>query len=279
MGLFSAEQVEDLQKKVAEQKDRAKREKQAAKTKDDRKRLGNKITGRTKLSPAAMEATHDLDFLLWALQPRKPVRVYSQTAGKLFSQTSETPDHQWVMVTMDDGTTITVGVGWILPLGYPNYVQAWIEVIGTEISEVADRFEHVIRWDFHEVKDEWVDAVDFIYSNSWDHSYDPKRLLTAWMSCLRKGGRLFLHWTADHGESGIGGAWNADCFGASLAELEELVRSLGYRVDAVLHVRGRGRYGGSNPWKAVRFRLWPKRREVDVLVVRHPEASDPGTPR
>src|SRR3990167_9067858 len=34
--------------------------------------LGKKITGRTRLSPAAMEATHDLDFMLWCLEPRKP---------------------------------------------------------------------------------------------------------------------------------------------------------------------------------------------------------------
>ncbi len=100
--------------------------------------LGNKITGRTKLSPAAMEATHDLDFLLWCLQPRKPIRVYSQQAGKLFKQKSDTPDHQWIMVTMDDGTTITVGAGWILPLGYKNYSQCWIEVIGTEGALTID---------------------------------------------------------------------------------------------------------------------------------------------
>src|SRR6202008_1379100 len=40
--------------------------------------LGTKITGRSKLSPAAMECTHDLDFVLWCLEPAKPVRVYSQ---------------------------------------------------------------------------------------------------------------------------------------------------------------------------------------------------------
>src|SRR5262249_53555048 len=34
--------------------------------------LGNKISGRIKLSPAAMESTHDLDFLLWLLEPVKP---------------------------------------------------------------------------------------------------------------------------------------------------------------------------------------------------------------
>ena len=100
--------------------------------------LGSKITGRSKLSPAAMEATHDLDFLLWSLQPRKPVRVYSQTSGKLFREKSETPDHQWIMVTMDDGTTITVGAGWILPIGYPNYSQCWIEIICTDGALTID---------------------------------------------------------------------------------------------------------------------------------------------
>ncbi len=130
--------------------------------------LGNKITGRTKLSPAAMEATHDLDFLLWCLQPRKPVRVYSQTAGKLLRQKSDTPDHQWIMVTMDDGTTITVGAGWILPIGYPNYSQCWIEVIGTDGALTIDdthkevqfnTTEHGIRYPMSSMPGEPVDHV------------------------------------------------------------------------------------------------------------------------
>ena len=63
--------------------------------------LGEKISGRTALSPAAMESTHDLDFLLWCLQPRKPVKVYSQTAGKLFSKKSNTPDHWRCLIQLD----------------------------------------------------------------------------------------------------------------------------------------------------------------------------------
>jgi len=47
-------------------------------------------------------------------------------------------------------------------------------IIGTEISHTATQFPHTIQWDFHEIKDEWVDSVDFIYSNSLDHSYDPE---------------------------------------------------------------------------------------------------------
>ncbi len=130
--------------------------------------LGDKITGRTKMSPAAMEATHDLDFLLWALQPRRPIRVYSQQAGKLYRRTSDTPDHQWIMVTMDDGTTITVGAGWILPLGYPNYSQCWIEVIGTDGALTIDdthkevQFNtaaHGIRYPMSSMPGEPVDHV------------------------------------------------------------------------------------------------------------------------
>jgi len=130
--------------------------------------LGNKITGRSKMSPAAIGGVHDLDFVLWCLQPRKPIRVYSQTAGKLFSRKSETPDHQWVMVTMDDGTTITVGVGWILPIGYPNYVQAWIEVIGTDGALTIDdthkevqlnAIENGIRYPLSSMPGEPVDHV------------------------------------------------------------------------------------------------------------------------
>ncbi len=95
--------------------------------------LGNKIRGRTKLSLAAMEATHDLDFLLWCLQPRKPIRVYSQVSGKYMARKIPgAPDHQWILVTLDDGTTVNVGAGAILPVGYPNYCQTWMQIVGTE---------------------------------------------------------------------------------------------------------------------------------------------------
>ncbi len=42
--------------------------------------LGKKIASRGRLSPAAMESTHDLDFVFWLLEPAKPIRVYSQGA-------------------------------------------------------------------------------------------------------------------------------------------------------------------------------------------------------
>jgi scyllo-inositol 2-dehydrogenase (NAD+) len=90
--------------------------------------LGKKITGRSKLSPAAMEATHDLDFVLWCLEPAKPVRVYSQVNyGAMHEATgADIPDNQWITVTMDSGLSFVVGGGWSLPPGYPNFSSTWI---------------------------------------------------------------------------------------------------------------------------------------------------------
>ena len=102
--------------------------------------LGKKITGRTKLSPAAMEATHDLDFILWCLEPAKPVRVYSQVNyGALKAATGgDVPDTQYLMVTMDNGVSFVIGAGWNLPPGYPNFSTTWIEMVGTEGALLVD---------------------------------------------------------------------------------------------------------------------------------------------
>lgn len=100
--------------------------------------LGKKISGRTKLSPAAMEATHDLDFVLWCLQPRKPIRVYAQSVRKVLKESVDADDCMWIVVTMDDGVVFTVGAGWILPPGYPNFSTTWIEFVGSEGAIMID---------------------------------------------------------------------------------------------------------------------------------------------
>ncbi|MGQ0650710.1 MAG: Gfo/Idh/MocA family protein [Betaproteobacteria bacterium] len=106
--------------------------------------LGTKITGRSKLSPAAMECTHDLDFVFWCLEPARPVRVYSQVnygalQEKLGVQSgAQVPDNQWITVTMDSGVSLVVGGGWSLPLGYPNFSTTWIEMLGTDGAVFVD---------------------------------------------------------------------------------------------------------------------------------------------
>ena len=101
--------------------------------------------------------------------------------------------------------------------------QAWfrdllnIEVIGTEISDTGLDFAHTIVWDFHEIKEEWLGAVDFIYSNSLDHSHSPRACVQTWMECLRPGGLLFVEWSEwAHGDKHV---TVSDCFGASLNEM------------------------------------------------------------
>jgi len=96
------------------------------------------------------------------------------------------------------------------------------EVIGTEISDTAEQFPHTIQWDFHKVKPEWIGAVDFIYSNSLDHSYDPQSCLTAWMSCIKKGGVCIIEHTSGHER-----ATELDPFGADIALMPYLILTWG----------------------------------------------------
>jgi predicted dehydrogenase len=102
------------------------------------RKLGDKIGGRIVLSPAAMEATHDIDFILWCLQPARPVRVYAQTVEQVMQPKYGTSDCVWMIITMDTGVVVTIGAGWILPPGYPNFSSTWIEFIGSEGALLLD---------------------------------------------------------------------------------------------------------------------------------------------
>ncbi len=72
-------------------------------------------------------------------------------------------------------------------------------VIGTEISDTATQFPNTVQHDFHEPKEEWIKRFDIVYSNSFDHAFDPLRALLAWRGQLAPGGRLFL----EHGISEV----------------------------------------------------------------------------
>lgn len=111
--------------------------------------LGTKIANRVKLSPAAMESTHDLDFVYWLLEPAKPVRVYSQGAYGYMQPLNGSFDCMWSIVTMDDGTVVTIGGGWNLPPSYPNYCGTWIEITGTEGALILD----------DTARDHWLNTV------------------------------------------------------------------------------------------------------------------------
>jgi hypothetical protein len=98
------------------------------------------------------------------------------------------------------------------------------EVIGTEISPSATQFPHTIQWDFHEAKQEWLNAVDFIYSNSFDHSFDPCACLTTWVSTLKVGGICILEHSDKHGPNSV---TELDPFGADIIEMPFLIAMWG----------------------------------------------------
>ena len=73
------------------------------------------------------------------------------------------------------------------------------EVLGTDISETAVNFENSIVHDFHEEKKEWINSFDFIYSNSLDQSYDPRKALYVWLNQIKKDGFIIIEHSDQHG--------------------------------------------------------------------------------
>lgn len=94
------------------------------------------------------------------------------------------------------------------------------DVIGTEISESATQFPHTIQWDFHKENEEWTGKADFIYSNSFDHSYDPEACLKTWMKALKIGGFCILEHSNLHAPEG---ANELDPFGAEIEIMPYLI--------------------------------------------------------
>ena len=71
-------------------------------------------------------------------------------------------------------------------------------VIRTDISETAKNFKNSVVWDFHEVKEKWINNFDFIYTNSLDQSYDPKLALTTWLEQINKDGYIIIEHSDQH---------------------------------------------------------------------------------
>jgi hypothetical protein len=107
------------------------------------------------------------------------------------------------------------------------------EVIGTDMNPAAKQFPNAIEWDFHEVKPEWLNNVDFIYSNALDHSYDHMKAITAWMSCVRPGGFCIVQWNV-WGE----GANPTDPFSSDIVQLTYAIIEWGKGAYCVREIIG-----------------------------------------
>ena len=109
--------------------------------------------------------------------------------------------------------------------------------IGTEITPELCDGKRIMERDFSKTHPEWLDTVDVLYTNSFDHSRDPTATAVAWVSCLRpKTGRLYVEWTKWHSRLGKRGN-KADCFAATADEYRSVFESVG-TVERVLTVGG-----------------------------------------
>lgn len=93
------------------------------------------------------------------------------------------------------------------------------EVHGTEISYTAEELPNVFIWDFHDLHEQWLDRYDLIYSNSFDHAYNPKKALKAWGQCIKPGGYIAIEHTRNHKDS-----TKYDPFGVTYKELIVLIK-------------------------------------------------------
>ena len=82
---------------------------------------------------------------------------------------------------------------------YFNEYNKNFEVIGTDISETAKNFKDSVVHDFHDEKTEWINNFDFVYSNSLDQSFDPKKALTVWLNQIKNNGFVIIEHSDQHG--------------------------------------------------------------------------------
>jgi SAM-dependent methyltransferase len=93
-------------------------------------------------------------------------------------------------------------------------------VLGTEIADTATDFPNTVQWDFHEDNSKWHNTFNFVYTNSFDHAYNPKKALDNWMKTLKNGGVCII----EHSLQQVPAATSElDPFGASLDIMPFLV--------------------------------------------------------
>lgn len=98
-------------------------------------------------------------------------------------------------------------------------------IIGTEISDTATQFENTVQHDFSIPKKEWIGKADIVYSNSFDHTNDPKKTIETWRDQLNETGTLYLEYN-----EGQSVCEPADCLDATESEIKELIENSGLTI-------------------------------------------------
>lgn len=105
-------------------------------------------------------------------------------------------------------------------------------VIGTDIGKAEK--EYVIQHDFNKQKKEWIGKFDFVYSNSFDHAFNPEKTFNIWFDQLKTGGFVILEYDRRQEHTGeISMSVNkTDPVSIRFKELEKLINK--WNNDAVV---------------------------------------------
>jgi len=99
-------------------------------------------------------------------------------------------------------------------------------ICGVEIGDIPKKdFGIILQADFHDLIRYWVGNADFVYSNSLDHSFNPRMALGVWEKYLKPGGSMFISWTPWHNEEHTS-MKHGDIFGANLDEYTALINQV-----------------------------------------------------
>jgi scyllo-inositol 2-dehydrogenase (NAD+) len=75
---------------------------------------------------------HEIDFLLWCLKGKRPIKVYGQSVFRVLSKKfKNVADCTWLIITLDDGTVLNVGTNWIMSDANPATAPSRVELVGT----------------------------------------------------------------------------------------------------------------------------------------------------
>ena len=75
---------------------------------------------------------------------------------------------------------------------FEKYLQPFSNVSGTDIG--GSCADNIFKWDFNELNIEWLNKFDFIYSNSFDHAFNPESTLQVWSGQCKRGGMILLEY-------------------------------------------------------------------------------------
>lgn len=110
-----------------------------------------------------------------------------------------------------------------------GYEQKWFmrhlgktsSVIGTEIGDTEA--ENTFQRDFNNEYSDFLGVFDFLYSNAFDHAYEPQKTIVVWSRQIKIGGVIVIEWDERNEHTGAvdGTISKTDPLSMTLRELEK----------------------------------------------------------